>query len=199
MVYGQPAPVHMPYFPGDSRVAVVDRSLQAREAAIKLLQFYLTRAVHRMKQHADRKRTDRQFQVGDMVYLKLQPYRQKSVVNRLCLKLSAKFFGPYKVLERIGSVAYKLDLPAGSRIHPVFHISQLKQHVGHLNVQSQLPYLDLDGVLVKEPVQILDRRMKRGGNVAVSEVLVRWHNTFPEDATWENWTAFHRDYPDFNP
>ena len=50
MVYGQPAPVHLPYFPGDSKVASVDRSLQAREAAIKLLKFYLERARHRMKQ-----------------------------------------------------------------------------------------------------------------------------------------------------
>ena len=199
MVYGQPAPVHMPYLPGDSKVASVDRSLQAREAAIKLLKFYLERARHRMKQQADKKRSDRQFMVGDLVYLKLQPYRQKSVVNRLCLKLSAKFFGPYKVLDRVGSVAYKLELPPASRIHPVFHVSQLKKHVGEAVVQSQLPLLDNDGLLVKEPVHILDRRMSKVGNVAVTEVLVRWSNTFPEDASWETWTKLQRDFPDFNP
>ena len=199
VVYGQPAPVHMPYLPGDSKVASVDRSLQAREAAIKLLKFYLERARHRMKQQADKKRSDRQFMVGDLVYLKLQPYRQKSVVNRLCLKLLAKFFGPYKVLDRVGSVAYKLELPPASRIHPVFHVSQLKKHVGEAVVQSQLPLLDNDGLLVKEPVHILDRRMSKVGNVAVTEVLVRWSNTFPEDASWETWTKLQRDFPDFNP
>ena len=59
----------------------MDRSLQAREAGIKLLKFYLRRAQNRMKQLADKKRSDRQFDVHDMVYVKLQMYRQSFVVN----------------------------------------------------------------------------------------------------------------------
>lgn len=51
-----------------------------------------------MKQIADKGRTDREFNTGDFVFLKLQRYRQKSVVNRVCLKLTAKYFSPYKVL-----------------------------------------------------------------------------------------------------
>ena len=98
IVYGQSAPTHLPYLAGGSRVEVVNRTLQAREAAIKMLKFYLQRAQNRMRQQADKKRTDRQFIVGDLVYVKLQPYRQTSVANRKCLKLSARFFGPYKVL-----------------------------------------------------------------------------------------------------
>ena len=121
-----------------------------------------------------------------MVYIKLQPYRQKSVVNRLCMKLSARFFGPYKVLEKVGSVAYKLDLPAESKIHPILHVFQLKSHIGQEPVQASLPPLDIDGLLLKEPVQILDHRMEKTCNVAVIEVLVRWSNNFPENDTWEN-------------
>ena len=199
VVYGQSAPTHLPYLAGNSNVDAVDRCLQTREAAIRMLKFYLQRAQNRMKQQSDKKRSDRNFEVGDLVYLKLQPYRQTTVVNRKYLKLSARYFGPYKVLEKIGAVAYKLELPTGSRIHPVFHVSQLKRHVGSTTSQSHLPLLDDAGVLVKEPISILDRRIIRKGGIAVTEVLVQWRNTFPEDATWEDFSSLRQQFPDFHP
>jgi hypothetical protein len=76
-----------------------------------------------MKTIADQKMTDFQFAVGDQVLLKLQPYTQSSIANMPFPKLAFKYFGPYKVLERIGAVAYRLELPANSLIHNVFHIS----------------------------------------------------------------------------
>ena len=191
--------MHIPYLPGDSKVDSVDWSLQAREAALKLLKFHLHRASNRMKQQADRKRSDRQFKVGDMVYIKLQPYRQHSVVRRSNLKLSPKFFGPYPVLAKVGSVAYKIGLPIGSKIHPIFHVSQLKIHVGDGVVQSVLPVLDDDGLIAKAPACILDRRMVKQGNRAVTEVLVQWTNGYPEDATWEKLTSIQQMFPTFDP
>ena len=76
VVYGQPSLIHMPYLPSDSCVDGVDKSLQAQEVAIKLLHFYLHRAANRMKQQANNHRSDRNFELGDLVYVKLQPYRQ---------------------------------------------------------------------------------------------------------------------------
>jgi hypothetical protein len=64
-----------------------------------------------MKNQADKKRSERQFEVGDLVYLKLQPFVQQSVAVRTNNKLSLRYFGPYKVLARVGLVAYKLELP----------------------------------------------------------------------------------------
>lgn len=87
---------------------------------------HLLRAQQRMKSQADKKRSDRSFTVGDMIYLKLQPYVQSSLAPRSNQKLGFKYFGPFKISEKIGSVAYKQDLPPSSTIHPVFHVSLLR-------------------------------------------------------------------------
>lgn len=97
-----------------------------REDFLALLRDHLLRAQQRIKSQADKHRTDREFAVGEEVLLKLQPYAQSSLVNRPCHKLALKFFGPFRVTERIGAAAYRLDLPAASLIHPVFHVSQFK-------------------------------------------------------------------------
>ena len=94
---------------------------------IKMLQFHMKRAQNRMRNQANKHRTDREFEVGTWVYLKLQPHRQVTVRQGQQNKLSAKFYGPFLVDERIGEVAYKLQLPNHSQIHPVFYISQLKK------------------------------------------------------------------------
>ena len=75
VVYGQTPPLHLPHLASESIILVVDRSLQAREMAIKLLKFFLTRAQNRMKQYAGKGRSKRQFEVANWVYVKLQPYR----------------------------------------------------------------------------------------------------------------------------
>ena len=87
-----------------------------------------------MKQQLDR--TNRTPDVGDWAHVKLQSYRQHSVALKLNQQLEAKFFGPFQVVPKIGYVAYKLNPPKSSKIHPVFHISLLKRHVGNHSVQS---------------------------------------------------------------
>jgi uncharacterized protein YdcH (DUF465 family) len=88
--------------------------LQERQTCSDMLKHHLERARLRMKQYADRNRSDRQFQVGDSVYLKLQPYAQSSVANRKYPKLAYKFYGPFTIEAKFGQVAYKLKLPDSS-------------------------------------------------------------------------------------
>lgn len=117
----------MSYLPGESSSPSVDRTLQKREAVIDLMKFHLLRAQNRMKQYAGARRSVREFKIGDYVYLKLQPYRQHSLKGRnIPHKLSPRYYGPFLVLDRVGSRAYKLELPPTTSIHNVFHVSQLK-------------------------------------------------------------------------
>lgn len=88
-----------------------------------------------MKFYADHHRSEVHFNVGDFVFVKLQPYRQHSVRLQRNQKLGMRYFGPFKVLSKIGTVAYLLDLPSHAKIHPIFHVSVLKACRGDLTAQ----------------------------------------------------------------
>ena len=82
-----------------------------------------------MKQNADKRRIYKEYQVGEMVYPKLQPYRQTTVAMRGNSKLTSQYYGPFKILKKIGPMAYELNLPEGSKIYLVFHVSLLKKEI----------------------------------------------------------------------
>jgi hypothetical protein len=136
----------------------------------KPVRLHLTRAQERMKRQADKKRSERVFAVGDSVYLKLQPYIQSSVATRSNQKLSFKFFGPYEILERIGAVAYHLNLATNSSIHPVFHVLQLKRSLRRDEVL--IHKLPRDGSAVQVPIRVLQRRMITKGGELISQIKV---------------------------
>jgi hypothetical protein len=166
----------LPTIPADTSVDVTEL-VENREAHLQALKEHLARAQNKMKQMADRLRTDLQFQVGDQVLLKLQPYTQSTVASRPYPKLSHKYYGPYSISEKISPVAYKLHLPDGVQIHPVFHISQLKPYTpDHTLVYEHLPTIsDLEAAKAV-PASILDRRLVKKGNTAVLQVKVAWTN-----------------------
>ncbi|KAH9680855.1 hypothetical protein KPL71_026714 [Citrus sinensis] len=195
VLYGGAAPNLLTYVPGTARVEAVDQTLQARDRVMRELRTQLQQAQERMKAAYDRGRVEREFSVGDWVYLRLQPYRQTSLALRSSNKLSPRFYGPYRVLERIGLVAYRLDLPPGSKIHPVFHVSLLKKQLGAQDrTLSSLPSVaDENGELQPQPSAILKHRRKG----RKCEMLIQWDGLPASEATWEEEHSFMARFPHF--
>jgi len=163
----------------------------------KLLKEHLARAQNRMKLAADRQRTEVTFQLGEKVLLKLQPYAQTSLVNRPFPKLAMKYYGPFTIIDKIGSAAYKLDLPPASSIHPTFHVSQLKTYTPDCTpvFSELLPLINLDGSDVI-PEGVLDRRLVKKGNAVVPQVLIKWSKLPSTSATWEDYHVISHRFPE---
>ena len=105
-----------------------------------------------MKQQEDHHCSERSFNVYKWVFLRLQPYKKMSLKQaNKDNKLSPKYYGPCKVLQNIGTMAYNLELPASPRVHLVFHVSCLKKVIGDkILVQTILPELDEEGKIILE-------------------------------------------------
>jgi len=173
VVYGQPPSLHIPYVAGDSSMEAIDRSLKARGECIEMLKYYLQRAQQRMKKQADKHRSEKQWEVGAWVYVKLQPYRHHSLALRRNQKLGPKFFGPFPVIACIGAVAYRLQLPIHAKIHPVFHISSLNEHIGATPTSlGAVSDMDDAGLIAAELVAVLARKLGKKGNKAVIYLLI---------------------------
>lgn len=156
--------------------------LKERDIMLQQIKENLGRAQQLMKNNADKHRRDLQLEVGSKVFLKLRSYRQQSVARRVFQKLAAKYYGPFEVLERIGKAAYRLRLPQDSKIHHVFHISQLKLVLGNHHEITKLPATLTDAdEIVMEPVDITDTRYNVAGDL---EVLVQWTNLPFHEQSW---------------
>jgi hypothetical protein len=146
----------------DSREPMVQDWIQQGQDILKELKHHLQRAQNQQKVQAYKHKVDRNFEVGDLVYLRLQPYRQASIKRSRADQLQPRFFGPYRVNRKIGVVAYELELPQGSKIHNIFHVSYLKKSLGqHIRSIKVLPPMDEEGHLVLIPEEILEVREKR--------------------------------------
>ena len=148
-----------------------------------------------MKTAYDQGRVEREFVVGDWIYLQLQPYRQTSLALRQSHKLSPQFYGPYHVLEQIGSVAYRLDLPPGSKIHPVFHVSILKKQLGTTDkIDSPIPLVSETSThLQPQPIAVLNSRNNRRKR----ELLIQWQGLPTTNVTWEDEYQLRNKFLDF--
>ena len=185
---------------GEAALIGPDSVLDAMEK-VQLIRDRLKTAQSRQKSYADVRRRELEFQVDDWVFLKVSPMKGVMRFGKKG-KLSPRYVGPYRILKRIGKVAYELELPADlAAVHPVFHISLLKKCVG--DPASIVP---LENVAVKDslsyedvPVEILDRQVRRLRNKEVTSVKVLWRSQSVEGATWEAEAAMKSKYPHLFP
>ena len=115
----------------------------------------------------------------------LQPYKQMSLKkSKKDNKLSPKHYGPYKVLQKIVTRAYKLELSLSSQVHPIFHVSCLKKVISDkIPVQTIFPKLDEEGKIILEPEVVTETRIHQLRNRSISEYLIKWKNLQVEDST----------------
>ncbi|GJT32958.1 putative reverse transcriptase domain-containing protein [Tanacetum coccineum] len=143
------------------------------------------------------RRKPMEFDVGDMVMLKVSPW--KGVIHfGKRRNLSPRYVGPFKIIERIGPVAYRLDLPEKlCGIHNTFHVSNLKKCLADENLVIPLKEIQLDDKLhfIEEPMEIIDREVKRLKQSRIPIVKVRWNSRRGPEFTWEMEDFFMRKYP----
>lgn len=111
-------------------------------------------------------------------------------------KLAKRFYGPFQVLTCVGPAAYRLQLPEGTRIHPVFHCSLLKPFKGIPEQADTASFPDqfINDHPVHPPLAILDYRRSSLEPRALWDVLVQWRGLSPDEATWEDWNQLKQDH-----
>ena len=163
---------------------------------VNVIRARLKVAQDRQKSYVDKRRKDLEFVVEDRVFLGLSPWKGVVRFGKRG-KLSARYIGPFEIVERIGPVAYRLDLPKEfSRVHNVFHISMLRNYISDLSHVLETPDFDLrdDLSYEEQPVQILGREKKKLRNKTISLMKVLWRNHLVEEVTWERENQMRSQY-----
>jgi hypothetical protein len=142
---------------GDNRALMVQDWVQQSQDILQELKDHLQRAQNQQNVQEDKHRVEHTFEVDDLVYLRLQPYWWASIKRCRVEKLQPHFFGSYRINRRIGAIAYDLELPQGSRIHNIFHVSYLKKYIiQHIIPIEILPPMHEEGNLVLISKEILE-------------------------------------------
>ncbi|GJU92561.1 putative reverse transcriptase domain-containing protein [Tanacetum coccineum] len=181
---------------GEAQILGPELIQETTEKIIQIKQ-RMQAARDRQKSYADLKRKPMEFQVRDKVMLKVSPWKGVVRFGKRG-KLNPRYVGPFKVLEKVGEVAYKLELPKElSRVHNTFHVSNLKKCHADEPLAVLLDGLHLDDKLhfVEEPLEIVGREVKRLKRSRIPLVKVRWNSKRGPEFTWEREDQFKKKYP----
>ncbi|GKB82185.1 putative reverse transcriptase domain-containing protein [Tanacetum coccineum] len=170
-----------------------ERTIQILEDLLRALKA----ARDRQKSYADKRRKPLEFSVGDYVLLKVSPWKGVVRFGKKG-KLAPRFVGPFEIIEKVGPVAYRLDLPEElNGVHDTFHVSNLKKCLADPTLKVPLDEIRVDAKLnfVEEPVEILEREFKKLKRSRIAIVKVRWNSKRGPEFTWEREDQMKLKYP----
>uniref|UniRef100_A0A1J3GIM6 RNA-directed DNA polymerase n=1 Tax=Noccaea caerulescens TaxID=107243 RepID=A0A1J3GIM6_NOCCA len=197
-LYGRPCRTPLCWTEVGERRDLEPEMIEETVEQVELLKEKLKEAHDRQKSYADKRRRDLEFAVGDKVYLKMRTFRGNDRTRKL-KKLKPRYMGPYVITERVGAVAYRLELPQElSDFHNVFHVSVLRKVVREPElILSEAP-ADLTGSLtvMSHPVKILDHQEKEVQGKMVKSVKVCWKRDGIQEETWESESEMLANYPE---
>ncbi|GJU13636.1 putative reverse transcriptase domain-containing protein [Tanacetum coccineum] len=171
--------------------------IQETTEKIALIKQRMQAAQDPQKSYADRKRKPMEFEVGDRVMLKVSPWKGVVRFGKRG-KLNPRYVGPFRVLAKVRKVAYRLELPQElSRVHHTFHVSNLKKCYTDKPLVMPLEGIHVDDKLqfMEEPVEIMEREIKRLKRSRIPLVKVRWNSRRGPEFTWEREDSFKQKYP----
>ncbi|KAI3724789.1 hypothetical protein L1987_64555 [Smallanthus sonchifolius] len=181
---------------GDSQLTGPELVFETFEKIVQIRN-RMAAARDRQNGYADKRRKPLEFQIGDMVLLKVSPWKGVIRFGKRG-KLNPRYVGPFKIMKRIGPVAYQLDLPKGlSGVHNLFHVSNLKKCLADESLAVPLEELHVDEQLrfIEEPVEIMDREVKTLKQSKIPIFRVRWNSKCGPEFTWEREDQMMRKYP----
>ncbi|KAH0682484.1 hypothetical protein KY289_020236 [Solanum tuberosum] len=195
-LYGRYPPSLLRFTDEISVVEKVNQQLIDHNTILDELKANLTHAQAQMKVYANAKHREVVFQPCDLVYLRMQHFKLRSLAKKVNQKLSPRYYGPYTILNKIGEVAYRLDLPPHSRVHPIFHVSWLKRSVKDSTPIQQLPpFLSEELEMKVQPESVVDCHTLLNG---CQEVLIKWEDLLDFENTWESYEVIDAQFPQFH-
>ncbi|GJY56798.1 putative reverse transcriptase domain-containing protein [Tanacetum coccineum] len=181
---------------GDSQLTGPEIIHETTERIVQI-KSHIQAARDRQKSYADVRRKPLEFQVGDKVMLKVSPWKGVIRFGKRG-KLNPRYIGPFKIIARVGTVAYRLELPERlNRVHSTFHVSKLKKCMADEPLAIPLDEIQVDDKLnfIEEPVEIMDREVKRLKQSRIPIVKVRWNSRRGPEFTWEREDQMQKKYP----
>jgi hypothetical protein len=196
-LYGQECRTPISLATPNSKIESLNQMIREMHSVLECARQCMQGAQERSKHYADQRRSVREFEVGQKVFLKVTPKRSGLKLGR-SRKLSPRFCGPFQIIKRVGQVAYALDLPKDWKIHNIFHVSLLRRYVSDpAHVLPDLPQVAPEGEMLAEPERILQVDLQHLRNRSFRRFLIKWKD-YPEDeASWELENEFKETYPNF--